>query len=108
MAPLAEAFGFPNVAVEGFEADDVIATLARQATDAGISVMIVSGDRDVYQLVRAGVRVMTTSRGVTDTKIYDHDGVIERYYAISVERRIKHPAVAAITEAARERIFKRG
>ena len=79
LAPLAEAFGFRNVAVEGFEADDVIATLTRQATDAGISVMIVSGDRDVYQLVGDGVRVMTTSRGVTDTKIYDHDGVIERY-----------------------------
>jgi DNA polymerase I len=79
LAPLAEAFGFRNVAVEGYEADDVIATLARQATDAGIPVMIVSGDRDVYQLVRDGIRVMTTSRGVTDTKIYDHDGVIERY-----------------------------
>ena len=41
--------------------------------------MIVSGDRDVYQLVGDGVRVMTTSRGVTDTKIYDREGVIERY-----------------------------
>ena len=79
LAPLAEAFGFRNVDVEGYEADDVIATLARKATDAEIPVMIVSGDRDVYQLVRDGVRVMTTSRGVTDTKIYDHDGVIERY-----------------------------
>jgi DNA polymerase-1 len=79
LAPLAEAFGFENVSVEGYEADDVIATLARRASDAGIPVMIVSGDRDVYQLVRDGVRVMTTSRGVTDTKIYDHDGVIERY-----------------------------
>jgi DNA polymerase-1 len=79
LAPLAEAFGFRNVAVEGFEADDVIATLARQAMEAGVPVMIVSGDRDVYQLVRDGIRVMTTSRGVTDTKIYDHDGVIERY-----------------------------
>ena len=41
--------------------------------------MIVSGDRDVYQLVGDGVRVMTTSRGVTDTKIYDREGVVERY-----------------------------
>ena len=41
--------------------------------------MIVSGDRDVYQLVGDGIRVMTTSRGVTDTKIYDADGVVERY-----------------------------
>ncbi|MGH2985191.1 MAG: DNA polymerase I [Solirubrobacterales bacterium] len=79
LAPLAEAFGFRNVSVEGFEADDVIATLTRQAAEVGIPVMIVSGDRDVYQLVRDGVRVMTTSRGVTDTKIYDHDGVIDRY-----------------------------
>ena len=79
LAPLAEAFGFKNVSVEGYEADDVIATLARQASDSKIPVMIVSGDRDVYQLVRDGVRVMTTSRGVTDTKIYDADGVAERY-----------------------------
>ena len=79
LAPLAEAFGFRNVDVEGYEADDVIATLARQASEAEIPVMIVSGDRDVYQLVRDGIRVMTTSRGVTDTKIYDRDGVIERY-----------------------------
>ena len=41
--------------------------------------MVVSGDRDVYQLVGDGVRVMTTSRGVTDTKIYDREGVVERY-----------------------------
>ena len=79
LAPMAEAFGFKNVSVEGYEADDVIATLTRNATKAEMPVMIVSGDRDVYQLVRDGVRVMTTSRGVTETKIYDHDGVVERY-----------------------------
>ena len=79
LAPLAEAFGFKNVHVDGYEADDVIATLANRAADQGMPVMIVSGDRDVYQLVREGIRVMTTSRGVTDTKIYDHAGVVERY-----------------------------
>ena len=77
--PLAEAFGFHNVKVEGWEADDVIATLVRQAREAEIPVMVVSGDRDVYQVVDEGVRVMTTSRGVTETKIYDREGVIERY-----------------------------
>jgi DNA polymerase-1 len=77
--PLAEAFGFTNVKVDGFEADDVIASLTKRAREQGIDVMVVSGDRDVYQLVGEGVRVMTTSRGVTDTKIYDRDGVIERY-----------------------------
>ncbi len=79
LAPLAEAFGFVNVSIPGWEADDVIATLARQAQRGRIPVMIVSGDRDVYQLVDDGVRVMATSRGVTDTRIYDREGVIERY-----------------------------
>src|SRR5215213_10194662 len=71
--------GMSGRKVEGWEADDVIATLVRQAREAEIPVMVVSGDRDVYQVVGDGVRVMTTSRGVTDTKIYDRDGVVERY-----------------------------
>src|SRR5947207_1265788 len=77
--PLAEAFGFHNVKVEGWEADDVIATLVRQAREGGVPVMVVSGDRDVYQVGGDDVRVMTTSRGVTDTKVYDREAVIERY-----------------------------
>ncbi len=79
LLPLIEAFGYTNVRVEGYEADDVIGTLARRAQEEGIPVMVVSGDRDVYQLVGDGIRVMTTSRGVTETKVYDRDGVIERY-----------------------------
>jgi DNA polymerase I len=79
LMPLAEAFGFANVRVEGYEADDVIATLARRASDRGIPVMVVSGDRDAFQLVGDGIRVMATSRGVTDTKIYDREAVIERW-----------------------------
>ena len=79
LMPLAEAFGFSNIKVDGYEADDVIASLTKRAREQGIDVMVVSGDRDVYQLVEDGVRVMTTSRGVTDTKIYDREGVIERY-----------------------------
>ncbi|MBW8059495.1 MAG: DNA polymerase I, partial [Solirubrobacterales bacterium] len=74
-----EAFGYTNVKVEGYEADDVIASLARQAQEQGIPLMVVSGDRDVYQLVGDGVRVMSTSRGVTETKVYDREEVIERY-----------------------------
>ena len=42
-------------------------------------MMVVTGDRDAYQLVDDGVRIMTTSRGITDTKVYDREGVIERY-----------------------------
>src|SRR5918912_1948948 len=79
LRPLVEAFGYRNVSVVGFEADDVIATLVEQAKERGIPVMVVTGDRDAYQLVGDGVRIMTTSRGVTDTKVYDRAGVIERY-----------------------------
>jgi DNA polymerase I len=79
LMPLVEAFGYTNVKVEGFEADDVIASLTRQAREEGIEVMVVTGDRDAYQLVGPGVRVMSTSRGITETKIYDADAVLERY-----------------------------
>jgi DNA polymerase I len=82
LAPLVEAFGYRNLAVEGFEADDVIASIVESARHAEppIPVMVVTGDRDAYQLVDDGVvKIMTTSRGITDTRVYDRDGVIERY-----------------------------
>jgi len=79
LMPLVEAFGYTNVKVEGYEADDVIASLTRQAREQGIDVMVVTGDRDAYQLVGKGVRVMSTSRGITETKIYDSEAVLERY-----------------------------
>src|SRR5205823_7789842 len=77
--PLVDAFGYRNVAVEGYEADDVIATLTERAKQESIPVMVVTGDRDAYQLVGDGVRIMTTSRGITDTRVYDRDGVVDRY-----------------------------
>ncbi|HEV7483046.1 MAG TPA: DNA polymerase I [Solirubrobacterales bacterium] len=79
LMPLVEAFGYTNVKVEGYEADDVIAALTKQAREEGIEVMVVTGDRDAYQLVGEGVRVMSTSRGITETKIYDSAAVLERY-----------------------------
>ena len=81
LAPLVEAFGYQNLAVEGYEADDVIASIVERArtADPPVPVMVVTGDRDAYQLVDNGVRIMTTSRGITDTRVYDREGVIERY-----------------------------
>jgi DNA polymerase I len=83
MEPLVEAFGYSNVRVEGYEADDVIASLAERAlaADPPVPVMIVTGDRDVFQLIdeRGLIKVMATSRGITDTKIYDRQAVIDRY-----------------------------
>jgi DNA polymerase-1 len=79
--PLVEAFGYSNVRLDGFEADDVIATLAERARERSIPVVIVTGDRDAFQLIDPDglVTVMATSRGITDTKLYDHQAVIDRY-----------------------------
>jgi DNA polymerase-1 len=81
LEPLVSAFGYRNLAVAGYEADDVIASIAERAKSAEprIAVMIVTGDRDAYQLVDDGVQIMTTSRGITDTRVYDRQGVIDRY-----------------------------
>src|SRR5215469_3975396 len=81
LEPLVDAFGYRNISVDGYEADDVIASLAEvaKAQDPPIEVMVVTGDRDAYQLVDERVRIMTTSRGITDTKVYDRQGVIDRY-----------------------------
>jgi DNA polymerase I len=81
LEPLVDAFGYRNLKVDGYEADDVIASIAEVAKiqDPPIEVMVVTGDRDAYQLVDEQVRIMTTSRGITDTKVYDRQGVIDRY-----------------------------
>ena len=63
----------------GFEADDLLATLAFEAEQRGDDVLIVSGDRDVYQLVHdPRVRVLYNRRGVTDYALYDEAGIAER------------------------------
>jgi len=79
--PLVDAFGYTNVRLDGFEADDVIATLAERAREQSIPVVIVTGDRDAFQLIDpAGlVSVMATARGITETKLYDNQAVIDRY-----------------------------
>jgi DNA polymerase-1 len=79
LQPLVDAFGYQNIKVPGYEADDVIATLATRAREQGIDVMIVTGDRDMFQLIEPGIRVMATSRGITETKIYDREAVVDRY-----------------------------
>jgi DNA polymerase-1 len=79
--PLVEAFGYTNVRLDGFEADDVIATLAERARERSIPVVIVTGDRDAFQLIDPDglVTVMATSRGITETKLYDRQAVVDRY-----------------------------
>jgi DNA polymerase-1 len=73
------ALGIAMVEIAGYEADDVLATLATQARDAGRDVVVVTGDRDTFQLVEdPHVKVMYTRRGISDTVVYDEAGIIER------------------------------
>ncbi len=74
-----ETLKIPIVEKAGFEADDVIATLATEARDRGDQVIVVTGDRDAYQLVEDPlVRVLYNRRGVSDYVLYDEAGIKER------------------------------
>ena len=74
-----DVLGLPVVEQAGVEADDVIATLATAAAAAGRDVIVVTGDRDSYQLVQdPHVRVLYNKRGVSDYALYDEAGIVER------------------------------
>ncbi|HZR94451.1 MAG TPA: DNA polymerase I [Gaiellaceae bacterium] len=77
--PIVEAFGYRNLEFEGWEADDVIATLATRADAAGIKTTVVSTDRDAFQLVTDNIALMMTPRGVSDVHVYTPDRVEARY-----------------------------
>jgi DNA polymerase I len=77
--PIVEAFGYRNLEFQGWEADDVIATLATRADEAGIRTCVVSTDRDAFQLVTDNVVLMMTPRGVADVNVYTPDRVEARY-----------------------------
>ena len=74
-----ETLGITVLDLVGYEADDIIATLATQGRDAGLDVIVVTGDRDVYQLVEdPHVKVLYNRRGVSDYVLYDEAGIEDR------------------------------
>jgi DNA polymerase-1 len=77
--PVVEAFGYRNLEFEGWEADDVIATLAARADEEGIKTTVVSTDRDAFQVVTENVTLMMTPRGVADVNVYTPERVFARY-----------------------------
>lgn len=74
-----EAFRLPVLELSGWEADDVIATLARQAVEAGYRVLVVSGDKDLLQLVTDEVLVLNPGREGSGSTLYDRAGVEEKF-----------------------------
>ncbi|MFP3895955.1 MAG: DNA polymerase I [Anaerolineales bacterium] len=76
---LANALGIPCYTKEGFEADDLLGTLSKRATQEGLETIIVTGDSDTLQLVSKDVKVLTPRRSLGDTKLYDVEAVKGRY-----------------------------
>ena len=79
---LMAAFGVPVFELEGWEADDVIGTLTRQAEEAGVDSVILTGDRDTFQLISPRVRVDLAS-SIQDRRVYDETELAERYQGLT-------------------------
>ncbi len=76
---IVEALAIPIFELEGFEAEDILGTIARKASADGFDVLIVTGDLDTLQLVDERIKVMVTSRGITETTLYDPAKVMARF-----------------------------
>ena len=79
MKDVLKALNISVLEMEGYEADDIIGTVARVAESAGLSVLIITGDRDALQLVTDSVNVLITKKGITDFELYDPAKMQERY-----------------------------
>ena len=87
-----QALGIPACGLDGYEADDLIGTLARQADEAGLDTLIITGDSDALQLVREHVHVLVPGRKYSDTVRYDPARVRERY-GFEAERLVEFKAL---------------
>ena len=76
---LAKSLGIPFLELDDYEADDIIGTLATQAAGAGTETVVVTGDRDALQLIRDGLTVLLTKKGIRETHAYDTAAFEEEY-----------------------------
>lgn len=74
-----DALGIVRVELDGYEADDLVGTLAKTAADKDCFSWIVSGDRDILQVVDENIHVILTQKGISQTAVYDSKAVAERY-----------------------------
>ncbi len=75
-----EAMNIPSISMDGFEADDIIATLAAKGEAAGLDVLVVSGDRDAFQLITEKTLVLYPKKGISDIPPMDGDAVEAKYF----------------------------
>lgn len=74
-----DAFGITHLELAGYEADDIIGTLSRKAEQEGYETLVVSGDKDLLQLVSDKVNAILTRKGITETELYNPAKIQERY-----------------------------
>jgi DNA polymerase-1 len=91
-----DAMEIPQVSLAGYEADDIIATLVRRARDLDYDVLVVTGDRDAFQLSSNDVTVMYTRRGISDT-VHATPAWIEERYGIGPDRYVEYAALRGDT-----------
>jgi DNA polymerase I len=76
---MVRAFGIPALEEAGFEADDIIGSLACQARSQGYNVVIVTGDRDALQLINPSTQVLLTRKGISEMEMFDRQALITKY-----------------------------
>ena len=87
-----EALGIPTLTLEGYEADDIVATLSARAEEAGWEAVVVSGDRDAFQLISERTTVLYPKKGVSDIPPMDADAVMAKYGVAPAQ----YPELAAL------------
>lgn len=85
-------FGIPSVSLDGFEADDLIGTIALRAVNDGWRVMIVTGDRDALQLIGPHISVLAFKKGVTETVVYD-EAALQAEYGLTPAQFVEYKAM---------------
>lgn len=73
------ALGIPVLEAPGYEADDILGTVARLGTEAGDQVILVTGDKDAFQLINGNTRLYLTRKGLSDIEKLDGEALLEKY-----------------------------
>ncbi|HNP75175.1 MAG TPA: DNA polymerase I [bacterium] len=90
-----EAFDVPIFELAGYEADDLIGTISqnKKLTEQNIEVVIVTGDQDVFQLIRPGIKALLPHRGLSETILYDEEAVIKKFDGLKPKQLIDYKAL---------------
>ena len=79
MKDILDAMSIRNLEIDGFEADDIIGTVARTAEREGLEPLIITGDKDALQLATETTNILITKRGISEFELYDKEKMLERY-----------------------------